>query len=117
MYTDPAANFSFGAGFTSTAWYAQRYDAFWAGNVPLHALLLGAWLKLVPFGPSGVRSLNFLLVALAVVFFWRASERVEGFTPSLRLALCLLLLCGYGVTFSYRRQCQETTFTTCQRDK
>src|SRR5690349_18811487 len=46
MYSDPAVNLHLGNGFTSTAWYAQSSNEFLAGNVPLHSLLLCAWIKL-----------------------------------------------------------------------
>src|ERR1700733_10639900 len=56
MYADPAVNLYLGHGFTSSAWYAQPADAFWAGNVPLHSALLYLWLKLFGFSILAVRS-------------------------------------------------------------
>ncbi|MEI8234067.1 MAG: hypothetical protein WCH57_05215 [Verrucomicrobiota bacterium] len=74
-YTDPSINYLAGNGFTSTCWYAQRGDAFWAGNVPLHQFLLIPWLKL--FGPHyvSVLWLNFLYVAAGSALIWRAMQR------------------------------------------
>lgn len=63
-YTDPAASLALGQGFTSGAWYAQRSDEFWAGNVPVHALLKAAWFKAFGFGVYQSRSFDILLVAL-----------------------------------------------------
>lgn len=39
-YSDPAINLYLEKGFTSTAWFAQTASEFWAGNVPLHPILL-----------------------------------------------------------------------------
>src|SRR5215471_14715245 len=57
MYADPAVNLYLGHGFTSTAWYAQPSNEFWAGNVPLHSTLLFLWLKIFGFSITTIRSL------------------------------------------------------------
>jgi len=61
-YTDPAVNLALGRGFTSTTWYAQTGEEFWAGNVPLHQITLAAWLKVFGFGIDQVRSINVVWV-------------------------------------------------------
>src|SRR5689334_18193604 len=59
MYSDPAVNLYLGNGFTSTAWYAQPSNEFWAGNVPLHSALLYLWMKTFGFSIVAVRSINY----------------------------------------------------------
>ncbi len=36
MFVDPAANLYFGNGLTSSTWFAQTKDKFWAGYPPLY---------------------------------------------------------------------------------
>ncbi len=40
MYSDPPVNLYLGHGFVSRGWHFQTGAEFWAGNVPLHELLL-----------------------------------------------------------------------------
>ncbi len=103
MYSDPAFNLLLGHGFTSTAWYAQAADAFWAGNVPMPALLLSAWLKVFGLSIVAVRSLNYLYIVGACVLLWRFSARRNLVaTARHRLLLIALILSGYSLIFSYR---------------
>ena len=103
MYSDPAVNLLLGHGFTSSAWYAQASDEFWAGNVPLHSALLFLWLKLFGFSITAVRSLNFVCFAAACLLAWRTSARLGLIvTARARLLFLFLLLGGYSVIFSYR---------------
>jgi hypothetical protein len=103
MYSDPAVNLLLGHGFTSSAWYAQTSDEFWAGNVPLHSALLYLWIKLFGFSITAVRSVNFVYVAAAALLIWRASARLGLVaTARARLAFLGLLLGGYSLIFSYR---------------
>src|SRR2546422_11523965 len=71
MYSDPAVNLYLGNGFTSSAWYAQPSTEFWAGNVPLHTLLLYLWLKLFGFSILSVRSLNCVYMTACCWLLWR----------------------------------------------
>jgi len=76
-YTDPAVNYVTGHGFTSTCWYAQGGDAFWAGNVPLHPFLLIPWFKIFGVSLSSVLWLNFLYVMAGVVLIWQATQKSD----------------------------------------
>ena len=71
MYTDPAANLVMGNGFTSTAWYDQTSDRFWAGNTPLHELILSGWIKFFGFSPLSVRAINYIWLVLGAFLVWR----------------------------------------------
>lgn len=103
MYTDPAANLYFGNGFTSTAWHAQTSDEFWAGNAPLHQIVLYPWISMFGFSPTAVRSLNYVFMVASGIMLWFAVVRLRLVnTPWARMALVTLLLSGYGITFSYR---------------
>jgi hypothetical protein len=102
-FTDPAANLYFGNGFTSTAWFAQTKDEFWAAHGPLYSALLYLWMLLFGFSPIAVRSLNYVLIVISMFLLWLAIVRLN-LVPSTRrrIALVLLLLLAYGMTFNYR---------------
>lgn len=103
MFSDPAVNLLLGNGFTSSAWYGQPSDAFWAGNVPLHPWLLWGWLKVFGFSITAVRSVNFVYVTAAALLLWRGIARTGLIATGLaRLAFLVLLLGGYSLIFSYR---------------
>ena len=74
-YTDPVINYLNGNGFNSSCWYAQPWDAYWAGNTPLHQFLLIPWFK--AFGVSYVSLLwlNYLYTALGVMLIWLALKQ------------------------------------------
>ncbi|MBI3769182.1 MAG: hypothetical protein HY271_11945 [Deltaproteobacteria bacterium] len=103
MFTDPAANLLLGRGFTSCAWRFQACDAFWAGYPPLYSTLLFGWMRIFGFGPLAVRSLDYVLVVVAVLALWLAVARLD-LVPARRARLWLvaLLLLGYGMVFCYR---------------
>ena len=65
LFTDPAANLAAGEGFRSSMWYTQPYDSLYASNAPLYSLMLAAWINLTGFSPVAVRTLNYVLMALA----------------------------------------------------
>lgn len=103
MYADPAVNFVRDGRFVSTAWYQQTGDAFWAGNVPLHEVLLIPWISAFGVSPLAVRSINYVLAALGAALLWWAAARQQApATPAGRLALVALALLGNGIAFSYR---------------
>ena len=102
-YSDPAINLRMGHGFTSSAWYVQHSHEFWAGNVPLHAILLYFWMNLFGDSITAVRSINYAYVVLACLLFWRGVIRLDLIQKSgYRLLLIALLLGGYSMIFSYR---------------
>ena len=92
-YTDPAASFVLGRGFTSGAWYAQPDGEFFASNVPLHELALVPWLKAFGFGILQSRSINWLYSIAGILLIWDAVRR-HGWikSPWLRLTVCAMLL-------------------------
>ncbi len=103
MFTDPAANLLLGRGFTSCNWRFQSCDAFWAGYPPLYSTLLFGWMRIFGFGPLAVRSLDYVLVVVAVLALWLAVARLDLVpTRRARLWLIALLLLGYGMVFCYR---------------
>lgn len=96
-YTDPAASLLLGQGFTSGAWYAQGYESFWAGNVPLHQVLLFFWMKIFGFGQVATRSINILYVVIGVALFCAAARRL-GIIKSMgwRLTFAGMVLCSHA---------------------
>lgn len=103
MYSDPAVNLYLGHGFTSSAWYVQHPNEFWAGNVPLHAVLLFLWLKIFGFSILAVRSINYVYMIAAALLLWRACIRLKLIVTSrARLLLLGLMLAGYSMVFAYR---------------
>lgn len=102
-YSDPAANFILGRGFTSTAWFMQAPDQFWAGNTPLHQLLLIEWLRIFGFSPLAVRSINYVWFVLGTYFIWRFCVRSQLIPQTRwRLLMIALLACESAISFSYR---------------
>jgi hypothetical protein len=103
LYTDPSANLYFGNGFTSTGWYAQSGDQFWAGNVPLHQVFLYYWIRIFGFSPISVRSINYIYMAAVAIIIWLSTIRLDLIKKQIsRLALVFLILTDYGITYSYR---------------
>jgi hypothetical protein len=103
MFTDPAANLYLNKGFTSTAWFCQSSDEFWAGYPPLHQLLLFQWLRLFGLSATSVRAINYFYMILISAIVWLATIRLNLIKKSLlRISLIILVLTGYGITFSYR---------------
>ncbi len=99
---DPAVNLSQGNGFTSTAWW-QTGDRFFAGNAPLHSMLLYPWISLFGVNATATRSLNYVLILGVVSVLSLGLRRLDLVrTTRARVLFAVLVLCGYGVTFSYR---------------
>lgn len=103
QHTDPAANLYLGSGFTSSAWYVQTSDKFWAGSVPLHQGLLFLWMKVFGFNLLAVRAMNYALVAAATVLMWVAIRR-HALVSSAggRILFVALMLLGYGPSICAR---------------
>jgi len=103
MYTDPAANVVLGRGFTSSAWYVQSSNQYWAANAPLHELVLARWLKVFGLSPLAVRTINYVWFVLGTFLAWQFCVRTAVINrPRLRLLCVILLACGSGISFSYR---------------
>jgi len=102
-FVDPAENLFLDHGFTSKAWPHRNDDKFFASYPPLYPFMLSAWINVSGFSPTGVRSLNYLLVILAAASIWLAVKRLKLVEfPWSRLLLVVLVLLGYGVSMSYR---------------
>jgi hypothetical protein len=101
-YSDPSVNFVLNGDFTSTAWGTQGPNELWAGNVPLHQFFLIGWLEVFGVSPTSVRSMNYIFVIVGVILLWFLMRNKDLSSPIFRLATVVLLLCGQGITFSYR---------------
>jgi hypothetical protein len=102
-YTDPAANWYFGHGFTSACWPQQPYGKFWAGNVPLHQCLLTGWFHLFGFSLGAARSMNQVLLAAACMVVWLASRRSGLLRTGAFSGLAMFLInCDTAVMMSSR---------------
>jgi len=103
MFTDPAVNLATGHGFTSTAWGFQTREQLWAGNAPLHSLLLAPWIKIFGVSPTSARSINYLYMVTAALLLWLGLARNAVIRNSFwRLFAVLLFLTGYCLSFNYR---------------
>ncbi len=99
---DPAVNLSKGNGFTSTAWW-QTGDRFFAGNAPLYSMLLYPWISLFGVHATAVRSLNYVLILGVISLLWLGLRKLNLVrTTRAQLLFAALVLCGNGVSFSYR---------------
>lgn len=102
-FADPAIHFAEGDGFRTTAWTLVAEDKFWPGLAPAYGFLLGAWLKFTGVGLWQVRALPILLAALAALWVWWTARRHRHVaSAALGWLLLAALLCGSGVSFSYR---------------
>jgi hypothetical protein len=93
-YTDPSASYLLGQGFTSGCWYLQGNREFWAGNVPLHQLLLIPWFKLAGFSYFSVKLLNSIYLSMGMILLWlgmRSGKLV--ISPLLRIGAVGFFLC------------------------
>ena len=96
-YVDPAASIYFGKGLTSGAWFAQRHDAFWAGNLPLYQIILSKWINVFHFNPLSVRSLSLFFNVLGIISIWVCLVKKNLINNiRWRLGLILLLLFSTG---------------------
>ena len=101
LFTDPAANLYLGHGFTSSAWFAQTQDKFWAGYPPLYSFLLSLWMHCVGFTLSASRTLNYLLGTAAGLMLWLALFRLRWIKlPIARITLVALFLTKLNDIFS-----------------
>src|SRR5205085_1258205 len=101
-YTDPAATWHFQHQFASTIWDV-RGEPFWVGNVPLHQILLGFWMKLFGFSIYVVRGASLVYTVLGALILYLGLQRA-GWLASLRARLLFLVtfLSGTGCVALYR---------------
>jgi hypothetical protein len=69
-YSDPAINLVMNGTLTSSAWYSQRKEEFWASNTPLHQFVLAGCLKLFGFSIHSVQGFSAFMVCAAGSGFW-----------------------------------------------
>jgi len=103
MLADPAASLYLGQGFHSAASpYLTNQETYVSNALPYTAALYG-WINIFGFNPTAVRSLNFALMVLTVAMICLAVQRYRLVrSPQARIVLACLLLCGYGIAFSFR---------------
>lgn len=103
MFAEPAWNLASTGYMNSRAWFYQDAHEWWAGNAPLHSLLLAVWLKLVGLGLLQVRAFGLLEFALSVACLLWACTALGARPGAQRQALFVLLafMC-YGLAFNYR---------------
>ncbi len=103
MFVDPAANLYLGNGFTSSAWWFQTKDQFWAGNVPLYSIILYHWMKIFGFSLEATRSLNYVFMIISGLMLWLSVFRLKLIASAWgRITLVALLLSGQSISISYR---------------
>jgi hypothetical protein len=105
QFTDVAANFALGHGFTSSVWTCGDHNiaGFFACNAPLYPLVNGLWIRTAGFTVLGVRSFNYLLISLSCFVLWLAVRRLGLIEEaSSRLLLAPLIVAGYGLGINYR---------------
>lgn len=102
LLLDPGANLWLGNGFTSSAWYYQTYDEFWACNSPLYSFLMSFWLNLFGLSVTTSRFINYGLIILALGILWLAVYRLNLIqTARDRMIALLLFGLSAGVSFNY----------------
>lgn len=103
MFADPAASLMLHGHWTSTLWFSRGDFNFWSGNTPAYSALLVPWLWLWGVSALAVRSLNCVLVALAMLFTWFAVKRLRLIPrPEIRLAALIALSLCYPVSYCVR---------------
>jgi hypothetical protein len=102
-YSDPGINLALGNGLTSSVWFNVYWGDFWYSFPPLFPGLIALWVALFDVSLTAVRSLNLVLISVTALALWRFALR-SGLLPNIfeRIAIVLIPLLGYGVSFSYR---------------
>lgn len=100
MYTDPSVNLHLGRGFVSSTWPAQSRTEFWAGNSPLHEMLLYVWIQAFGFSVTVVRAFGAVLLAAAIAVCWLACVRLGLIRRAAFRIVCVTLLAtAAGTTY------------------
>jgi hypothetical protein len=100
---DPPASLYFGKGFHSAAFGFYTKEQAYFGNGMTYEWLMYGWISVFGFSPTAVRSLNFVLMAATIAMTCSAARRTGVIpTPRGRIVLALLLMCGNGISFSFR---------------
>jgi hypothetical protein len=93
LFVDPAINLYFDNGFTSSAWFAQTKNEFFAGYPPLYSFLIYLWIRMVGFGVYTAHSLNCFLTVACAVILWKSVIRLSIITSAKgRIYLIILVL-------------------------
>ena len=101
--TDAPLTLLQGHGFRSAAFEYQSRDRILPWPSIAHAAAVYGMMRVFGFDPTAVRATNYVLVAGAVLLIYAALRR-SGLVRHARVRQLWLvvLLCGYGLTFSYR---------------
>jgi hypothetical protein len=92
-YTDPAASYVLGQGFTAGSWYCQGPFSFWSGNVPLQQFLLCGWFKIFGFNQNTAHFANTVYVAMGLLLLFHTLRRSKIIpVTGWRLAFMVFLL-------------------------
>jgi len=91
MYIDPGVNLYLGHGFVTSTYVGQPADRFFAGT-PFYQVLVFAWLKVLGFSLTAVRSLDVVLVILSGVLVLATCIRAKLVTHWSSLLLLAMLL-------------------------
>lgn len=102
-YTDPGLNLAIGNGLTTSIWGHVYWGKFWFSYPPLYPYLIAGWISGLGISLAVVRSLNLVLISAAAIALWYYALR-SGWFPGLlgRIAVALLPLLGYYVSYTYR---------------
>ena len=96
-YTDPAARYVLGKGFTSAAWYAQGPDTFWSSNVPLQQVLLILWFSVFGVGKTVAQTANLFYVVLGISILYAAISKSNFIQGAFWRLLFLVFFLGTDV--------------------
>jgi hypothetical protein len=103
MFTDPAASLILQGQWASAAWYGHGDLTYWTGNTPAYTFLQVPWLWLFGVNAPAVRSLNCVLIALAMACAWFSVKRLNLIpSPKVRLATLVALSLCYPVAYCVR---------------
>jgi hypothetical protein len=95
-YTDPAWHWAHGQGLVSRAWPNQLSGEYWAGNVPLHAWLLGGWLCIWGTTEYTVRLFGIVCMATGLAIWLLAARRIFPAQPRWLGWTFIILLAANG---------------------
>src|SRR5258708_24875825 len=103
MFREVGETWPRGAVFHRPGGWFHDGTAFSADYPPLYPAVLGLWIKLTGLSPTGVRSLNHVLITLVALLAWIGVLRTKVVGEGRhRVLLGALVALGYGMGRSYR---------------
>lgn len=99
LFVDPAVNLLQGKGLTSTVWYYQGREEFYAGTPPLYVFLEYLWFRVGGWSTAHARDLSAILGLAAGTCLW-AATRALGLVQAWRwrLVLVAVFMLGHGIS-------------------